>query len=84
MLLKSRYDRLERDGLTSSARFVGRRGRHEKAVDFAQAIRVRDRIDAARLLMENRTAKSGEHNSAMASYNFSWLWTELGISELRR
>jgi hypothetical protein len=35
-------------------------------------------------MMENRTAKSGEHNSAMASYNFSWLWTELGISELRR
>jgi hypothetical protein len=35
-------------------------------------------------MMENRTAKSGERNSAMASYNFSWLWTELGISELRR
>jgi len=35
-------------------------------------------------IMENRTAKSGEHNSAMASYNFSWLWTELGVSELRR
>jgi Protein of unknown function (DUF2384) len=35
-------------------------------------------------MMENRTAKSGEHNSAMASYNFGWLWTELGISELRR
>jgi hypothetical protein len=35
-------------------------------------------------MMENLTAKSGDHNSAMASYNFSWLWTELGISELRR
>jgi hypothetical protein len=35
-------------------------------------------------MAENRTAKSGDHNSAMASYNFSWLWTELGISELRR
>ena len=35
-------------------------------------------------MMENRTAKSGDHDSAMASYNFSWLWTELGISELRR
>jgi len=35
-------------------------------------------------MVENRTAKSGDHNSAMASYNFSWLWTELGISELRR
>jgi hypothetical protein len=35
-------------------------------------------------LMENQTAKSGDHNSAMASYSFSWLWTELGISDLRR
>ena len=35
-------------------------------------------------MMENRTAKSGVHDSAMASYNFSWLWTELGISELTR
>jgi hypothetical protein len=35
-------------------------------------------------MMENQTARSGDHNSAMASYNFSWLWTELGISELRR
>ena len=34
--------------------------------------------------MENQTAKSGDTNSAMASYNFSWLWTELGISDLRR
>ena len=35
-------------------------------------------------MTENQTAKSGEHNGAMASYNFNWLWTELGISELRR
>jgi hypothetical protein len=35
-------------------------------------------------MMENQTAKSGDHDSAMASYSFSWLWTELGISELRR
>lgn len=35
-------------------------------------------------LMENQTARSGDHNSDMASYDFSWLWTELGISELRR
>ena len=32
-------------------------------------------------LMENQTAKS---DGAMGSYNFGWLWTELGISELRR
>jgi hypothetical protein len=32
-------------------------------------------------MMENRTAKSG---GAMASYSFDWMWTELGIAELRR
>lgn len=35
-------------------------------------------------MMENETAKSGARNSAMASYNFGWLWTELGLAGLRR
>jgi hypothetical protein len=35
-------------------------------------------------MMENTTAKAAEHNSALAIYNFGWLWTELGIDELRR
>ncbi|MDP3076036.1 hypothetical protein [Bradyrhizobium sp.] len=35
-------------------------------------------------LIENKTAMAGDSNSAMASYDFSWLWAELGISELRR
>ena len=35
-------------------------------------------------MMENTTAKSAEHNSALAIYDFGWLWNELGIDELRR
>lgn len=35
-------------------------------------------------MMENRTAKSADHNSALAIYDFGWLWNELGIDELRR
>jgi hypothetical protein len=35
-------------------------------------------------MMENRTAKSAASNSAMGNYSFGWLWTELGIGELRR
>jgi len=35
-------------------------------------------------MMENRTAKSADSNSAMGNYSFGWLWRELGISELRR
>jgi hypothetical protein len=35
-------------------------------------------------MMENRTAKSAGSNNTMGNYSFGWLWTELGISELRR
>ncbi|UPJ50583.1 hypothetical protein IVB30_04065 [Bradyrhizobium sp. 200] len=35
-------------------------------------------------MMENRTARAGESDSAMASYRFDWMWTELGINDLRR
>ena len=35
-------------------------------------------------LPENRTAKSAAPGSALANYGFGWLWTELGIDELRR
>lgn len=34
-------------------------------------------------LMENRTAKTADPDDPMASYNFAWLWTELGLSERR-
>jgi hypothetical protein len=35
-------------------------------------------------MMENRTAKSADHNNALAIYDFGWLWNELGLDELRR
>jgi hypothetical protein len=35
-------------------------------------------------MMENMTAKSGDHNDAMASYSFGWLWKELGLDGMRR
>jgi len=35
-------------------------------------------------MMENRTAESADANNPMANYSFGWLWTELGIGELRR
>jgi hypothetical protein len=34
--------------------------------------------------LENHTAKFAGNNDEMATYNFSWLWTELGVNELRR
>lgn len=35
-------------------------------------------------MMENTTAKAADQNSALATYDFSWLWIELGIDQLRR
>ena len=35
-------------------------------------------------LMEKSTAKAGDSNDPMASYDFGWLWTELGLAALRR
>jgi hypothetical protein len=34
--------------------------------------------------LENHTAKFAGSNEEMATYDFSWLWTELGVNELRR
>jgi hypothetical protein len=34
--------------------------------------------------LENHTAKFAGSNDEMATYNFSWLWAELGVNELRR
>ena len=34
--------------------------------------------------LENHTAKFAGSNDEMATYNFRWLWTELGVNELRR
>lgn len=35
-------------------------------------------------MMENRTARSADQDSPMANYSFAWLWTALGVTELRR
>jgi len=34
--------------------------------------------------LENHTAKFAGSNDEMATYNFNWLWMELGVNELRR
>jgi hypothetical protein len=34
--------------------------------------------------LENHTAKFAGSNDEMATHNFRWLWTELGVNELRR
>ena len=36
------------------------------------------------LTLENRAAESAGRNGEIANYSFNWLWTELGVLELRR
>jgi len=35
-------------------------------------------------MLENSAAKSAGRNHDMATYDFAWLWAELGLQELRR
>jgi hypothetical protein len=35
-------------------------------------------------MIESATAKTAEHNSALATYDFGWLWNELGLDKVRR
>jgi hypothetical protein len=34
--------------------------------------------------LENHAAKSAGRNGEIANYNFNWIWTELGVAELKR
>jgi hypothetical protein len=35
-------------------------------------------------MLENHAAKSAGRNDDMATFDFAWLWTELGLNDLRR
>jgi hypothetical protein len=34
--------------------------------------------------LENHAAKSADRNGEIANYSFNWIWTELGVAELKR
>ena len=34
--------------------------------------------------LENHAAKSAGRNGEIANYSFNWIWTELGVAELKR
>jgi uncharacterized protein (DUF2384 family) len=43
----------------------------------------RDKVVDWLKTLENHIAKLAGHNDAMASYDFDWLWAELGVNEMR-
>jgi hypothetical protein len=73
-------DRHYRDALDQPVPMLGGETPRAAVKTDSGRIKVADWLKMA----ENRTAKSAGPNRAMANYSFGWLWTELGISELRR
>ena len=44
----------------------------------------REKVVAWLKTLENHTARLADRNDPMATYDVTWLWTELGVSDLRR
>ncbi len=51
--------------------------------ESARSKKGREKVVARLKYLENRSAKGGE-GDPMATYDFSWVWKELGIAEFRR
>jgi hypothetical protein len=79
-IIHDKLDRHYRDLLDQPIPMLGNKSPRAAAKTASGRIKVVDWLK----MIENRTAKSGDNNRAMANYSFSWLWTELGVSELRR
>jgi len=44
----------------------------------------REKLVAWLKFLENQTGRHRDHGDPMGSYDFSWMWTELGVANLRR
>jgi hypothetical protein len=76
-LIHETMDRHYRDTIDQPVPSLGNKSPRAAAKTASGRAKVADWLK----MMENRTAKS---DAAMASYSFDWMWTELGIAELRR
>jgi hypothetical protein len=79
-IVHGRLDRHYRDMLDQPIPMLGDKSPRAAVRAPEERVKVADWLK----MIENRTAKSADHNDAMANYSFGWLWTELGINELRR
>jgi hypothetical protein len=79
-LIHETMDRHYRDTLDQPVPALGNKSPRAAVKTASGRAKVADWLK----MMENRTAKAGKSNSAMASYSFVWMWTELGIDGLRR
>lgn len=79
-IVHDQLDRHYRNALDQPVPMLGGKSPRAAVKTARGRVKVADWIK----MIENRTAQSGDEDSAMASYSFRWLWTELGIDELRR
>jgi hypothetical protein len=79
-IIHDRMDRHYRDVLDQPVPMLGDKSPRAAVKTVSGRAKVVDWLK----MMENQTARAAASNSAMASYSFDWLWTELGIDRLRR
>lgn len=79
-IVHEHMDRHYREVLDQPVPMLG--GKSPRAVVRTESGRIK--VAGWLKMMENSTAKAADHNGALAIYDFGWLWTELGIDELRR
>ena len=79
-IVHDRMDRHYRDVLDEPVPALGNKSPRAAVKTASGRAKVVDWLK----MMENRTARAGDSNSAMASYSFDWMWAELGIAKLRR
>ncbi len=49
----------------------------------ARSVKGREKVVAWLKQLENRSSHAGDRSDPMATYDFTWLWRELNVEQLR-
>lgn len=79
-IIHQSLDRHYREMLDQPVPFFGNKSPRATARTLKGRAKVVDWLK----MIENRTAKSTGRDDAIGTHDFSWLWTELGVNELKR
>jgi hypothetical protein len=79
-IINQSLDRHYQDMLDQPAPILGNKSPRAMAKTAKGRAKVIDWLK----MLENSAAKSAERNDDMATYDFAWLWAELGLKDLRR
>ena len=79
-IIHQSLDRQYRDMLDQPAPILGNKSTRAAA----RTAGGRAKVVSCLKMLENHAAKSAGRNNDMATYDFAWLWAELGLNGLRR